>query len=96
MDGRKNGKYILVSVTEYRWLNTNKLLASGFDGIKTGHTDVAGPCLAASIVINSLPWIIIVLNCNSPERRFDDVMKISNWIRKREENRETTKQLREN
>ncbi len=31
------------------WRNTNKLLKNGFEGIKTGITDTAGPCLAACI-----------------------------------------------
>jgi D-alanyl-D-alanine carboxypeptidase len=32
----------------YKWENTNKLLdIQGFDGIKTGITPTAGPCLAA-------------------------------------------------
>ena len=30
------------------WKNTNKLLDKGFQGIKTGITDAAGPCLASS------------------------------------------------
>ena len=30
------------------WTNTNRLLSEGFDGIKTGITDTAGPCLAFS------------------------------------------------
>jgi len=33
----------------YKWENTNVLLKEGFDGIKTGITPTAGPCLAASI-----------------------------------------------
>jgi D-alanyl-D-alanine carboxypeptidase (penicillin-binding protein 5/6) len=30
------------------WENTNKLLEEGFDGVKTGITPNAGPCLASS------------------------------------------------
>ena len=41
--------------------NTNKLLEDGFDGIKTGITDTAGPCLAASYK----EFIVIVLNSKS-------------------------------
>ena len=34
---------------QFRWENTNKLLAiDGFIGTKTGITDAAGPCLAAT------------------------------------------------
>lgn len=31
-----------------KWENTNKMLWQGWDGIKTGVTPNAGPCLAAS------------------------------------------------
>ena len=34
---------------KYKWENTNKLLGvEGFNGVKTGITDAAGPCLTAS------------------------------------------------
>mmetsp|Transcript_11309 Transcript_11309/g.8314 ORF Transcript_11309/g.8314 Transcript_11309/m.8314 type:complete len:81 (+) Transcript_11309:104-346(+) len=33
----------------YSWANTNKLLECGYDGLKTGITPTAGPCLAASL-----------------------------------------------
>ena len=41
--------------------NTNKLLEDGFDGIKTGITESAGPCLAASYK----DFIIVVLHSKS-------------------------------
>jgi D-alanyl-D-alanine carboxypeptidase len=43
------------------WENTNKLLDNGFDGIKTGITETAGPCLSACYK----DYIIIVLNSKS-------------------------------
>ncbi len=46
------------------WLvNTNKLISfySGADGLKTGHTDAAGYCLAATAKRNDLRLIAIVL-----------------------------------
>lgn len=37
------------SPRSFRWENTNRLLAiDGFIGTKTGITDAAGPCLAAT------------------------------------------------
>lgn len=30
------------------WVNTNKLLDKGYNGVKTGVTDNAGPCLSSS------------------------------------------------
>ena len=47
------------------WKNTNKLLAKGFDGIKTGVTDSAGPCLAASIEQGGTRLTMVLLNCSS-------------------------------
>ena len=44
---------------EYVWFNTNKLLESGFIGIKTGHTDAAGPCLASCIMYDDGRLIFI-------------------------------------
>lgn len=48
------------------YLNTNKLLEDGFDGIKTGITDSAGPCLAASYK----DFIVVVLNSKSMSDRW--------------------------
>ena len=33
-----------------RWRNTNKLLEKGFNGVKTGNTMNAGPCICASFL----------------------------------------------
>ena len=43
------------------WENTNRLLDDGFEGLKTGITDTAGPCLAATYK----GLIIIVLSSKS-------------------------------
>ena len=59
--------------------NTNKLLEDGFDGIKTGITDTAGPCLAASYK----DFIIIVLNSKSMNERWFEVKKLVKWIIKK-------------
>lgn len=56
-----NCKRYEVELYEKVWENTNKLLEDGFDGIKTGITDTAGPCLAASYK----DLIIVVLNSKS-------------------------------
>ena len=37
----------LVKNKPYVWNNTNKLLYDGYAGIKTGITDIAGPCLSS-------------------------------------------------
>jgi D-alanyl-D-alanine carboxypeptidase len=41
--------------------NTNKLLEDGFEGIKTGITETAGPCLAACYK----DLVVVVLNSKS-------------------------------
>lgn len=43
------------------WENTNRLLDDGFEGIKTGITDTAGPCLSAGYK----DLIVVVLNSKS-------------------------------
>ncbi len=46
--------------------NTNKLLEDGFEGIKTGITETAGPCLAASYQ----DLVVVVLNSKSMNERW--------------------------
>ena len=40
-------------------------MLKGYTGIKTGNTDPAGPCLASSINIYNVEYIIVVLHCKS-------------------------------
>lgn len=55
------------------------LLKEGYDGIKTGITPTAGPCLAASIKKDGFRVIIIVLSCCSMESRWFEVPKLVTW-----------------
>ncbi len=52
-------------------VNTNRLINSypGMDGIKTGHTNEAGYCLAATAERNNIRLISVVLNTGSKEER---------------------------
>jgi D-alanyl-D-alanine carboxypeptidase len=45
------------------WENTNKMLKEGWNGVKTGVTPNAGPCLAASInkTINGKDYELLVV-----------------------------------
>lgn len=61
---------------EKTWENTNRLLDDGFEGIKTGITDTAGPCLSACYK----DLIIIVLNSKSMNERWIEVKKLVRWI----------------
>lgn len=61
------------------WENTNKLLTKGFEGIKTGVTDNAGPCLSAAF--RGYVFIIItLLNSRSMEARWEEAQTIKTWI----------------
>ncbi|CAI2366933.1 unnamed protein product [Moneuplotes crassus] len=66
----------------YCWENTNKLLWKlGFNGLKTGITPTAGPCLAASYncCITKDHYIIVLLNSKSMEHRWNEVSKLKAW-----------------
>ena len=67
----------------YKWENTNALLKEGFDGIKTGITPTAGPCLAASINKDGVNVCVVVLSCASMESRWYEVPKIISWALKK-------------
>lgn len=64
------------------WLvNTNKLVRfyEGADGLKTGHTDNAGYCLAATSKRNGLRLIAIVLGEPSASVRNNETMELLNY-----------------
>lgn len=64
------------------------MLAQGYNGIKTGITDAAGPCLATSQKVqlksNQQAHIIIVLlNCKTVDIRWDETKILSSWVQQR-------------
>lgn len=64
------------------WLvNTNKLVRfyEGADGLKTGHTDAAGYCLAATAKKNNLRFIAIVLGEENSNVRNQEVMSLLDY-----------------
>lgn len=64
------------------WLvNTNKLVRfyDGADGLKTGHTDDAGYCLAATAKRNGLRLITIVLGENDNNVRNSEAMNLLDY-----------------
>lgn len=66
----------------YTWENTNKLLwKAGYNGLKTGITHTAGPCLAASYKSESTSehYIIVVLNSRSMDHRWNEIHKLRSW-----------------
>lgn len=64
------------------WLvNTNKLVRfyEGADGLKTGHTDNAGYCLAATAKRNNLRLIAIVLGEGNATTRNNETMELLDY-----------------
>jgi len=76
------------------WENTNKLLSKGYDGIKTGITTNAGPCLSASIRVGNYHLIIIILASKSMERRWNEVPKLVEWTLKKLEKLQASGQIK--
>lgn len=64
---------------ELRWLNTNKLLEAGFDGLKTGTTLQAGACLAASLHSNGAHLVVTILHSRSSETRWSEGRALAAW-----------------
>ena len=66
---------------EREFWNRNRLLRfyEGANGIKTGYTQEAGYCLAASAVRNNLHLIAVVLGAPTREDRDEDIRTLLNW-----------------
>ena len=73
------GRDIYDEERSYEWTNTNKLLGKGFNGLKTGVTPAAGPCLAASFEKDSLHLVIVVMNTKTMDNRWVEVPKLTLW-----------------
>lgn len=63
----------------YNWVNTNILLNEGYDGLKTGITPTAGPCLIASKKYRGVPLIITLLHSKSCDHRWKETREIYDW-----------------
>lgn len=61
------------------WINTNKLLGKGFNGVKTGVTLSAGPCLCVSYN-KDVQVVVVLLNCKSMDDRWVDAKKLVDWV----------------
>ena len=63
-----------------KWENTNLMLnVEGFNGLKTGITTTAGPCLCSSYSKDGVNLIIVLLNCKSVEKRWPETEKLLNF-----------------
>ena len=61
--------------------NRNTLLRTDttVDGLKTGHTDAAGYCLAASSLRNEMRLISVIMGSKSMQERADQSRELLNW-----------------
>lgn len=73
LDNLRDGKTQIV--------NTNKLLKTykGITGLKTGTTNDAGCCMAASATRGDMSLVAVVLGCNSGKERFSDVAALLDY-----------------
>lgn len=73
LDNLRDGKTQIV--------NTNKLLKTykGITGLKTGTTNDAGCCMAASATRGDMSLFAVVLGCNSGKERFSDAAALLDY-----------------
>jgi serine-type D-Ala-D-Ala carboxypeptidase (penicillin-binding protein 5/6) len=71
---------IKVNEKEIEITNTNDLLEDGYiKGIKTGHTNNAGFCMAIYSIKDNIELITVVLNSDSESERDRDINKLLDW-----------------
>lgn len=65
----------------YDWLTTNGLLStySGMVGVKTGHSDAAGYCMAFEAVRNHHYLMGAILNSPNEDQRNQDITSLLDW-----------------
>jgi len=68
----------------YKWYNTHLMLGQrGINGIKTGITPSAGPCLCTSICNEGIELIIVIICTKSMDIRWAETWKLANWSMQR-------------
>ncbi|EAS03429.2 D-alanyl-D-alanine carboxypeptidase family protein (macronuclear) [Tetrahymena thermophila SB210] len=72
---------------QYEWENTNQMLEKkGYDGVKTGVTETAGPCLSSSYKCKrngkQVGLICVLLNCKSMDHRWPETKQLIKWALK--------------
>lgn len=81
----ENKLEIVVSTGKIKgiWENTNKMLGTGWSGIKTGITPNAGPCLAASVFKyfggREYHFLVILLDSESMDARWEETQNLVDW-----------------
>lgn len=68
----------------YKWYNTHLMLGQrGINGIKTGITPSAGPCLATSICYEGIELVVVIICTKSMDIRWSETWKLANWAMQR-------------
>lgn len=64
----------------YKWYNTHLMLGQrGINGIKTGVTPSAGPCLCTSISLDGIDLIVVIVCTKNMDIRWPETWKLANW-----------------
>jgi len=64
----------------YKWYNTHLMLGQrGINGIKTGITPSAGPCLCTSISLDGIELVIVIIATKNMDIRWPETWKLANW-----------------
>ena len=61
------------------WINTNRLLRKGFNGVKTGYTPAAGPCLSSYIEQRNKKLVLIMLSVKNMQSRWSEAVQLWRW-----------------
>lgn len=68
----------------YKWYNTHLMLGQrGINGIKTGITPTAGPCLATSLAWEGIELVVVIIATKSMDIRWSETWKLANWAMQR-------------
>lgn len=68
----------------YKWYNTHLMLGQrGINGIKTGITPSAGPCLCTSISYEGIELVVVIICTKSMDIRWSETWKLANWAMQR-------------
>lgn len=52
---------------------------NGFTGAKTGITEAAGPCLAATYEKDGHSYSVVLLQSNSMDSRWQEAIRLTEW-----------------
>ncbi|CDW73870.1 d-alanyl-d-alanine carboxypeptidase family protein [Stylonychia lemnae] len=81
--GRKQYECIVISKfgdpVNYQWTNSNKLLNSYFQGVKTGITPTAGPCLCCDFSYMDFSAIACIMDAKNVDIRWKEMATLMLW-----------------